>query len=168
MRQSPSVLVGLVGALTVAGLLVGCGGGDDTAVSSSASASTLETVETTDAAGPGTTAVAGDSSGVTDPPTTDAPAATATPSTDSPGPDDGECLVGDWVVTEQQMDAYFAGLMGTMEAPLTIDTVGSAPLSFAADGTYAWEPDFALTVEVAGQTSSPPLPRPTPSWFRSR
>jgi len=41
--------------------------------------------------------------------------------------------------------------MSTLDAPLTIGVVGSAPLSFNADGTYEWTPDFTLTVEVAGQ-----------------
>jgi hypothetical protein len=83
----------------------------------------------------------------TDPPTTPA---TTTAATTTTTPDDGACLVGEWVVTEQEMDGFYAGLMSTMDAPLTIDTVGSAPLSFAADGTYAWAPAFDLTVEVAG------------------
>ena len=52
------------------------------------------------------------------------------------------------------MDAYYSGLMSTLEAPLTMDTVGSAPLSFGADGTYEWAPAFALTVEVAGATGT--------------
>ena len=154
MPQSPSILVGLIATVTAAGLLVACGGSDDAAVLSSESVSTPASVETTDAVSSDSTADAAESSDVTDPPTTDAPAAAEPPATDAPGPDAGECLVGNWVVTEQEMDAYYAGLMSTLEAPLTIDTVGSAPLSFAADGTYAWAPGFALTVEVAGQSGT--------------
>ena len=52
------------------------------------------------------------------------------------------------------MGAFYDGLMGTVEAPLTIDTVGSAPLSFRADGTYEWAPAFELTVEAAGQVGT--------------
>ncbi len=154
MPQSPSIFVGFVATLTAAGLLVACGGSDDAAVSSLESVSTLASTATTDAVSSDSTADAAESSDVTDPPTTDAPAATEPPATDPPAPDAGECLVGNWVVTEQEMDAYYAGLMSTLDAPLTIDTVGSAPLSFAADGTYAWAPGFALTVEVAGQSGT--------------
>lgn len=81
------------------------------------------------------------------------PPPTAPPTTEAPA-DEGACLIGDWVVTEEQMDSFYAGLMSTLEAPLTIDTTGSAPLSFNADGTYAWAPDFELTVEVAGASGA--------------
>jgi hypothetical protein len=88
-------------------------------------------------------------------PTTPDVAFTTVPSvTTTPVGDDGACLVGDWVVTEDEMDAYYAALMSAFEAPLTLDTVGSAPLSFAADGTYMWSPAFSLLVEVAGQSGT--------------
>lgn len=114
--------------------------------------SPVETTATTDTTE--TTTAATEPPASTEPPTNvavgDSDASTST----APAPDAGECLVGDWVVTEEQMDAYYAGLMGTLEAPLTLDTTGSAPLSFAADGTYEWAPGFTLTVEVAGASGT--------------
>lgn len=152
MRPSQSAFVGIVVA---AGLLVGCGGDGDSGEAGSVPetmASTVSPVETTDAIE--TTTAATEPPASTEPPTDiavgDSDASTST----APAPDAGECLVGDWVVTEEQMDAFYSGLMSTLEAPLTIDTVGSAPLSFAADGTYEWAPGFTLTVEVAGATGS--------------
>ncbi len=152
MRHAHATLIGLAGTLAVAGLLVGCGGGDD-------DAATIDSTTLVDAASDTTTAM-------TEPPATDAPRVTDPPATDPPATDpppppgteaevdDGACLIGDWVVTEVEMNGYYDGLMSTLDAPLTIDVEGSAPLSFAADGTYGWAPDFALTVEVAGQRGS--------------
>jgi hypothetical protein len=150
MRKSTTVPIGLAGTLALAGLLLGCGGGDDDAA---ATVPSVAAAETTDAV------VAETATTAAEPSATDAPVETDPPDTDPPvtdavAADAGECLIGDWVVTEEQMDAYYAGLMGTMEAPLSLDTVGSAPLSFAADGTYAWAPAFALMVEVAGQSGT--------------
>lgn len=137
--------------------LVAACGGDDTATSVSSGSADTSTASTST-----TQPLTADSS-ETDPPETDPPAtdppATVPPATDPPptappsteaSADEGACLIGDWVVTEQQMDSFYAGLMSTLEAPLTIDTTGSAPLSFNADGTYAWAPDFGLSVEVSG------------------
>lgn len=139
-------------AVAVGGLLVGCAGSDDEATSDSAI-----TVESTVVA-----AATSEASRTTDPPVTEPPSTeppvTEPPATDPPVTeppiDDGRCLVGEWVVTEAEMDGFYSGLMGTVDAPLTIDTTGSAPLTFAADGTYAWAPGFALVVEVAGQTGT--------------
>ena len=161
MRPSPITISALAGALAVAGLLVGCGGSDDNA----ATIDPATSVETTDAAATTSTDITtAATTAATDPPSTDAPDEpdapdeTDPPATDpsppvtqAPAGDEGECLVGDWVVTEDQMNAFYSGLMSTLEAPIGIDAAGSASLSFAADGTYRWAPDFALTVEVAGQ-----------------
>jgi len=159
MRPSRRSVIGLSCTLAVAGLLVGCAGTDDDAVT----IDPATTVDTTDAmATTSTDITTADATAatteVTDPPSTEAPVETDPPATDPPPPvtqapaaDEGECLVGDWVVTEDQMNAFYDGLMSTLEAPIGIDASGSAPLSFAADGTYRWAPDFALTVEVAGQ-----------------
>jgi hypothetical protein len=150
MRRSTTTAIGFVGPLALAGLLIGCAGGDDGSAESVPSASAVVTTE----------AIAMDTTtAVTEPLATDAPAEsepepTDPPVTDAPAVAAGECLVGDWVVTEEQMDAYYAGLMSTLEAPLGLDTAGSAPLSFAADGTYAWAPAFSLVVEVAGQSGT--------------
>ena len=137
--------------MAVAALLASCGGSDDdAAVTSSTEASS----DTTDDTLTGGTTAATEAPLDTEPPATEPPVETDPPTTEAPSPDDGACLVGDWVVTEDQMNAYYTGLMGTLEAPLTIGTTGSAPLSFAADGTYEWAPSFALTVEVAGASGT--------------
>lgn len=81
------------------------------------------------------------------------PPATEPPTTE-PAADDGSCLVGEWVVTEVQMNAFYAGLMSTVDAPFEISVVGSAPLTIAADGTYQWAPDFTLSLTVAGQSGT--------------
>ena len=160
MRPSRRSVIGLSCTLAVAGLLVGCAGSDDDAVTIGPTTPVETTVATATTSTDSTTAA---TTGATDPPSTDAPVETDPPATDPPATDppsrvtqasaadEGECLVGDWVVTEGQMNAFYDGLMSTLEAPIGIDAVGSAPLSFAADGTYRWAPDFALTVEVAGQ-----------------
>ena len=155
MRPSQSAIVGIVVA---AGLLVGCGGDTDsgeaasvpeTVVSTVSPVDTTETTVTTE-----TTTEATEPPAPTEPPVVGGVAGSDASTPDAPAPDAGECLVGDWVVTEEQMDAFYSGLMSTLEAPLTIDTVGSAPLSFAADGTYEWAPGFTLTVEVAGASGT--------------
>jgi hypothetical protein len=158
MRPSQSAFVGIVVA---AGLLVGCGGDSDSGEAGSVPetvASTVSPVETTDTTDTTdtteTTTAATEPPASTEPPTGLAVGGSDTSTSTAPAPDAGECLVGDWVVTEEQMDAFYSGLMSTLEAPLTIDTVGSAPLSFAADGTYEWAPDFTLTVEVAGASGT--------------
>ncbi len=149
-RTHPIVLLGVV---VVAGL-VGCAGSDEQSdTSATAAASSVSEAPTSTNAEPPAT-----SAPTTEPPpkpTTPDVAFTTAPSvTAVPEGDDGACLVGDWVVTEEEMDAYYAALMSTFEAPLTLDTVGSAPLSFAADGTYMWAPAFSLMVEVAGQSGT--------------
>jgi hypothetical protein len=131
----------VLGTLVIA--TVSCGGDDASSDTTAISVAAVTSAPTTEPGAPDT--VVPDTTGA---PTTDAPATTQPPSTTAP--DDGSCLVGEWVVTEEEMDAFYAGLMGTVEAPLTIDTTGSAPLTFRADGTYSWAPAFTLTIEVAG------------------
>jgi hypothetical protein len=115
-------------------------------------ASTVSPTETTESTE--TTTEATEPPAATEPPTDSAVEDSDAPTSTAPEPDAGECLVGDWVVTEEQMDGFYSGLMSTLEAPLTIDTAGSAPLSFAADGTYQWAPGFTLAVEVAGASGT--------------
>ena len=145
---------GAIALLALVAVAAGCGEDEAASVSSDASvatmASTTENVDTTSAAP--TSAAPTTAAPATDPPVAAAPASTSVPA--EPAGDDGSCLVGDWVITDEQMGAFYDGLMGTVEAPLTIDTVGSAPLSFRADGTYEWAPAFDLTVEAAGQVGT--------------
>ena len=150
-------------ALAGALLFVACGSSDDGTGESSASAVTEAPAETeataeteapavteapveTDAA---TTAAANTTSPTTDPPSTDAAQANKS---DDEG--DGACLVGEWVVSEEEMNAFYEGVTSTLSAPVTISVEGSAPISFHKNGTYAWAPAFTLTVEVAGQVGT--------------
>ncbi len=147
MRSRHSLLgLAVVGAL----VLSACGGSDgdsssDTAASvAEATTTTVEPAPPTDA--PTTTAAA---AVATDPPATNPPA--TDPPTTEPAPDvDGACLVGDWVVTEEEMNKFYDGVESTVDAPLAISVEGSAPLTLRADGTYRWELEFVLTVELAG------------------
>ncbi len=155
--RHPHSFAGVIALLALVAVAVGCG--DDEAASVPSDASAVPAAPTTENAVPttgnavpatvaSTTPAPTTAPAATDPPVAAAPASTAAPAEPA---DDGSCLVGDWVVTEAQMDAFYDGLMTTVEAPLTIDTVGSAPLSFRSDGTYEWAPAFDLTVEAAGQ-----------------
>lgn len=141
-------------------LVAACGGGDD---DSSAASTTSDpftggvSAETT----PEVTDPPATDPSPTDPPATEpsvtepAPApTTAAPTTAAPEPDTGECLVGAWAVTEDQMNAFYTGLMSTMDAPLNIVATGVANLTFRADGTYQWAPAFDLLVEVAGTSGT--------------
>ncbi len=158
MRRSTTTPIALAGAIAFAGVLAGCGGGG-----SSGGAGTAASVPSSESSESGVSTVAETTSPSTEPSTTVTSLDTVAPATDVAGagstPSEaaavaGDCLVGDWVVTSEQMDAFYDGVMGTLEAPLGIDTDGSAPLSFAADGTYEWAPDFALVVEIAGQSGT--------------
>jgi hypothetical protein len=143
-------LIGLtaVGALTLAA----CGGSDGDS-SADTAASTAETTTTT--VEPATTTEAPTTTAT---PTTAAaaPAATEPPSTEAvPEPDaDGACLVGEWVVTEEEMNKFYDGVESTVEAPLALSVEGSGTISIRADGTYRWGPEFIVTVEVAGTSGT--------------
>jgi len=149
-----------VAALAALALIAGCGDDDATgAASETSEAATTATTATTSTTEPGVAAdaVAATAPPATEPPATDPPAteppATEPPATEPPATD-GSCLVGDWVVTEDQMNAFYAALTSTFDSPVEISVVGSAPLTFGADGTYGWAPDFTLTLSVVGQTGT--------------
>lgn len=92
----------------------------------------------------------------TEPASTDAPAeepaATAAPSTDPP--DGPECLVGEWVITEAEMNAYYDALEAALAAEAgtapTIDVSGEVRLQFTPT-EYTYTGNFDLTLAVAGQ-----------------
>lgn len=152
MRLPRPQVVRTLPVIVIAGLAIGCGGGDAASDQASSSTRGTDVVTETTAIPGGDATVASTVSEPTDPPATSAAVTTAAAaSTTVPSTGDGECLVGDWVVTESEMNEYYDGLMSTLDAPMTFDVTGSAPLSFAADGTYRWNPDFTLTVELMGQ-----------------
>lgn len=148
--------------------LAACGGDDDDAGGGAIDAVTTTAPDTTAAetAVPETTAPAtttsttvalvagGSSADTTAPaPTTAAPTTgpaptTAPPTTVAPAP--GECLVGNWVITQDEMNAFYDTLEATVDAPLDITVSGQTALDMTAD-TYVYTANFGLTVEVAGQ-----------------
>jgi len=128
----------LLGVVAVGALVFAACGGSDGDTSSETAASAVDSAPATDA--PTTTSA----SPVTDPP------ATEPPSTEPVPDSDGACLVGEWVVTEDEMNKFYDAIESTVDVPLSIAVEGSAPLTLSADGTYRWEPEFILTVEVTG------------------
>ena len=90
----------------------------------------------------------------TEPPAPAAPVETAAPATEAPADESGaDCLVGDWVITEAELNAYYdaleAALSASGPAP-TFDIAGQALVTFTpADYTYT--ANFDLTLGVAGQ-----------------
>lgn len=157
MSKSPRLYAAVAASVL---LIAACGGGGDGgdggASGSTVAATTPETTDGSLVDGTATVTTNESATTTSEPaPSTTAAAATTTaaPTTTAPA-DDGSCLVGDWIVTQEQMNAYYAGLMSTLDAPLDITVAGSAPLSFRADGTYGWAPAFDLTVAVAGQSGT--------------
>lgn len=74
---------------------------------------------------------------------------------DSPA-GDASCLVGDWVIGEDQMNAYYDALEATLavDGPAPdFDIAGNALLSFG-ESDYTYTGDFDLTIDVAGQTGT--------------
>lgn len=67
------------------------------------------------------------------------------PSTD---PLDPACLIGDWVLTQEQMQSFYNAVATEAEG-VTFTAEGSAGLSFAAT-TYRWTPEFTLILELVG------------------
>ena len=61
---------------------------------------------------------------------------------------DGDCLVGNWVLTEEVMNGWF----DTFEtgADVTFEITGSTTLDFNADGTFLYLPEFALSMVTGG------------------
>ncbi len=79
----------------------------------------------------------------------DEPAQTEGPSAPPEGADSPECLVGDWVISEEQMQRFY----DSMETPADFHITGDTGLSFAAD-TYEYTPDFQLKMNLGGQEAS--------------
>jgi len=89
----------------------------------------------------------------TEAPATDAPADTAAPVTSPTGESSADCLVGDWVITEDELNAYYDALEAVLSASgpaPTFDIAGQVLLTFAPTD-YTYTGDFELTLGVAGQ-----------------
>lgn len=81
-------------------------------------------------------------------------AATPTPSpTPSPTPTTAACLVGTWTMGQEDLVGFYDDvnrLMSTSGG--TFIPAGSATLVLAADGTFTWSPELAVTGDVSGET----------------
>jgi len=82
----------------------------------------------------------------TDPGATD-PAASGEPS-EAADPTDPACLIGDWRITQEQMQVFYDAVSsGTEGLALTID--GDTGLSFT-ESDYVYTPEFVLRLDTAG------------------
>ena len=97
-------------------------------------------------------ALAGCSTGEAPEPETDpsALASDATPDPDAPVADplDPECLIGDWRISQAEMQSFYDAVSGTTEG-LTLTIEGDTGLSFTAD-QYRYTPSFTLVLDIAG------------------
>ncbi|MFT7600779.1 MAG: hypothetical protein ACI8TP_003727 [Acidimicrobiales bacterium] len=61
---------------------------------------------------------------------------------------DSDCLVGNWVLTEEVMNGWY----DTFEtgADVTFEITGSTTLDFNDDGTFLYLPEFALSMVTGG------------------
>ncbi|MGV8970317.1 MAG: hypothetical protein ACOH1J_07705 [Microbacteriaceae bacterium] len=66
-----------------------------------------------------------------------------------------ECLVGDWYIENDQMQAFYDALAANVAggSGITFDITGGTGLSFA-DTTYVYTPEFTLGLVVSGITGS--------------
>jgi hypothetical protein len=59
-----------------------------------------------------------------------------------------ECLIGDWYIAEDQMQAFYSAVSES-NSGVDITVEGGTGLSFA-DTTYTYRPDFAILLHAAG------------------
>lgn len=133
-----------VSLLVLAFVLAACGGGGDDATTTStvvgaAAEGDATTVpapaETTTTAAPDTTT----STTTTLPPTT----------TTTVQVDNATCLVGDWVVSQDEMQGFYDTVIAESDAAFDLRVSGRVFLSFTEDA-YQWRPDFVLELLVSG------------------
>jgi len=73
------------------------------------------------------------------------------PATTEPADGGADCLVGEWVITEDEMNAFYDTIESQSGAPFDITIVGQTGLDLAAD-TYLYDANFTLAIDVAGMT----------------
>ena len=80
----------------------------------------------------------------------DAPTSGEEVETEAPPADplDPACLVGDWILTQEQMQSFYDAVASETEG-ITFTAEGQAGLSFT-ETDYRWTPEFTLSLEVAG------------------
>ena len=68
---------------------------------------------------------------------------------------DPSCLVGEWIVTEDEMNGYYDSIEGSFpEGPApTFDIAGNVLLTFT-ETDYIYVADFDLTLDVVGQSGT--------------
>ncbi|MAT03909.1 MAG: hypothetical protein CL424_02560 [Acidimicrobiaceae bacterium] len=86
-------------------------------------------------------------------PTTAAPTTTLPePSPTTTAAPTGDCLVGNWVISDSEMNAFYDTIEGQIDAgDVEISISGQTRLDFTAD-TFRYTPAFTLTLDVVGQT----------------
>lgn len=67
-----------------------------------------------------------------------------------PAPDDPACLVGEWIITEESMQAFY----DSMDTPAEFTVNGETGLEFTDDGTYEYTPGFSLDIDMGGMIAS--------------
>lgn len=72
----------------------------------------------------------------------------ASASSDPVDPTDPGCLVGDWRITQDQMQVFYDAVSAASEG-LALTIIGDTGLSFT-DTEYLYTPGFTLQLEVAG------------------
>lgn len=77
-----------------------------------------------------------------------------------PGVDDetttesgGDCLVGDWVIPQDQLNAFYDQVAAESGSGLSFDVEGDTALIFT-ETTYEYRPQFTLALDLAGTAGS--------------
>lgn len=159
MRPSTTALASLFLVLTLAA----CGGGDDPPAGAGDDTTTTTATLTSAAATTTATTVSMAPVATTPPETTAAPTSTAAPETTAapttiatppPEPETtDDCLVGEWIVTEAEMNAFYDAIEARLDQPIDFTIAGEAGLVFT-DTTYAWAPAFTLQLDLGGITGT--------------
>ena len=63
-------------------------------------------------------------------------------------PTDPACLIGDWRITQDQMQSFYDAVSGSTEG-LALTIEGDTGLSFTTD-SYIYTPSFTLLLDIAG------------------
>ncbi len=75
-------------------------------------------------------------------------AETSDPDAPVSDPLDPDCLIGDWLITQSEMQSFYDAVSGTTDG-LALTVQGDTGLSFTED-EYRYTPSFTLMLEVAG------------------
>lgn len=82
------------------------------------------------------------------------PSAESDPAPDEPITTEvgGDCLVGDWVISEDQLNAFYAQVSGESEG-LSMSVEGNTALNFT-ETTYEYLPAFTLVLDMGATSGS--------------